>query len=163
MIAGVDIGGTKIAAGMIDDEGHVRSRFESATSADLGYSKALERTTKMLRDASASAHAEITGIGIGSTGPVDPFSGEIGEVNFFPAWKGENPVKDLERIFHVSVAIENDADAAALGEASWGANRAGSPVLFNDESRDVPEPETIFMVPVAYWSDGSAAPDMAVH
>jgi len=49
------------------------------------------------------------------------------------------------------------------GEASWGANRAGSPVLFNDESRDVPEPETIFMVPVAYWSDGSAAPDMAVH
>ncbi|MBV9300981.1 MAG: hypothetical protein JOY62_00150 [Acidobacteriaceae bacterium] len=44
------------------------------------------------------------------------------------------------------------------GEASWGANRAGSPVLFNDQSRDVPEPETIFMVPVAYWSDGSAAP-----
>jgi hypothetical protein len=49
------------------------------------------------------------------------------------------------------------------GEASWGANRVGSPVLFNDENRDVPEPETIFMVPVAYWSDGSAAPHMAVH
>jgi len=47
------------------------------------------------------------------------------------------------------------------GEASWGANFAGSPVLFNDESRDVPEPETIFMVPVAHWSDGSAAPHMA--
>jgi hypothetical protein len=49
------------------------------------------------------------------------------------------------------------------GEASWGANRAGSPVMFNDESRDVPEPETIFMVPVAYWSDGSPAPHMASH
>jgi hypothetical protein len=49
------------------------------------------------------------------------------------------------------------------GEASWGANRTGSPVLFNDESRDVPEPETIFMVPVASWSDGSAAPHPAVH
>jgi len=48
-------------------------------------------------------------------------------------------------------------------EASWGANRAGSPVLFNDESRDVPEPETIFMVPVAYWSDGSAASHMVLH
>jgi hypothetical protein len=48
-------------------------------------------------------------------------------------------------------------------EASWGANRAGSPVLFNDESRDVPEPETIFMVPVAYWSDGSAAPHTVLH
>jgi hypothetical protein len=43
-------------------------------------------------------------------------------------------------------------------EASWGANRAGSPVLFDDEDRDVPEPETIFMIPVAHWSDGSAAP-----
>jgi hypothetical protein len=49
------------------------------------------------------------------------------------------------------------------GEASWGANLAGSPVLFNDEFRDVPEPETIFMVPVAFWSDGSAAPQMAGH
>ena len=33
------------------------------------------------------------------------------------------------------------------GEASWGANLAGSPVLFNDENRDVPEPETIFYGP----------------
>lgn len=123
MIAGVDIGGTKIAAGMVDNDGHVRSRFESPTSADLGYPKALERTAQMLRDASASARTEITGIGIGSTGPIDPASGEIGEVNFFPTWKGENPVKDLERIFHVSVAIENDGDAAALGEASWGAGK----------------------------------------
>jgi len=51
----------------------------------------------------------------------------------------------------------------STGEASWGANLDGSPVLFNDESRDVPEPETIFMVPVANWSDGSAAPHMACH
>jgi len=49
------------------------------------------------------------------------------------------------------------------GEASWGANVAGSPVLFSDEFRDMPEPETIFMVPVANWSDGSPAPHMALH
>ena len=48
-------------------------------------------------------------------------------------------------------------------DASWGANLAGSPVLINDENRDVPEPETIFMVPVEHWSDGSAAPHMSVH
>jgi hypothetical protein len=46
-------------------------------------------------------------------------------------------------------------------DASWGADQAGSPVLFNDEYRDVPEPETIFMVPVFYWSDGSAATHQA--
>jgi glucokinase len=130
MIAAVDIGGTKIAVGMIDDQGRVRARFESPTSADLGYAKALERTTKMLREAAASAKAEITGIGIGSTGPIDPFTGEIGEVNFFPAWKGENPVRDLERTFQASVAIENDADAAALGEASWGAGKNRARLIY---------------------------------
>ena len=47
--------------------------------------------------------------------------------------------------------------------ASWGADLAGSPVLFNDEYRDVPEPETIFMVAVFRWSDGTAAPHQASH
>jgi len=46
-------------------------------------------------------------------------------------------------------------------DASWGADLAGSPVLFNDEYRDVPEPETIFMVRVSHWSDGTAAPHQA--
>ena len=46
-------------------------------------------------------------------------------------------------------------------DASWGADLAGSPVLFNDEYRDVPEPETIFMVRVLHWSDGTAAPHQA--
>jgi len=41
--------------------------------------------------------------------------------------------------------------------ASWGADLEGSPVLYNDNYRDVPEPETIFMVAVSYWSDGTAA------
>ena len=42
--------------------------------------------------------------------------------------------------------------------ASWGANVTGSPVIFNDAYRDMPEPETIFMIPVSHWSDGTAAP-----
>src|SRR5580658_3599397 len=48
-------------------------------------------------------------------------------------------------------------------DASWGADLAGSPVLFNDEHRDVPEPETIFMVPVFRWSDGTASPHQEFH
>ena len=48
--------------------------------------------------------------------------------------------------------------APKTDDASWGADLAGSPVLFNDQYRDVPEPETIFIVPVFHWSDGTAAP-----
>lgn len=123
MIAAVDIGGTKIAAGMVDDNGRLLSPAECATDAERGYKEALARIERMLRVSSHAAGERITGIGIGSTGPIDPFTGEFGEVNFFPNWQGENLVNDLARIFQVSAAMENDADAAALGEGSWGAGR----------------------------------------
>jgi hypothetical protein len=41
--------------------------------------------------------------------------------------------------------------------ATWGANLPGSPVVFNDAFTDMPEPETIFFVPVGKWSDGTPA------
>jgi len=43
-------------------------------------------------------------------------------------------------------------------QAAWGADVEGSPVLYNDQFRDVPEPEIIFMVVVPHWSDGAPAP-----
>jgi hypothetical protein len=46
-------------------------------------------------------------------------------------------------------------------EASWGADLEGSPVVYNNENRDVPEPETIFMIPVFHWSDGTPAAHQA--
>jgi len=123
MIGAVDIGGTKIAVGLVSEEGRLFHRLESATQGEGPYELALERTASMLKDALAATGATLKGIGIGSTGPVDPITGEIGEVNFFPKWRGQNPVKDLEKRFDVPVAMENDADAAALGEAAWGAGR----------------------------------------
>lgn len=130
MIAAVDIGGTKIAVGLVDDDGRVLARRETPTSADLGYAKALERTADLLRQAAQAASAEITGIGIGSTGPVDPFTGEIGDVNFLPGWQGSKIVEDLNRFFRVTVAMENDADAAALGEAGWGAGQNKTRLIY---------------------------------
>jgi hypothetical protein len=45
--------------------------------------------------------------------------------------------------------------------ANWGANVSGSPVMYNDAYQDMPEPETIFMIAVPHWSDGSVdAPAM---
>jgi len=130
MIGAVDIGGTKIAVGIVDDTGRVQSRLESPTDPDQGYGNAIDRITSMLQEAARSAQCEVNGIGIGSTGPVYPRTGEIGNVNFFPAWEGENPVRDLERRFHVQVAMENDADAAALGEAGWGAGRDKARLIY---------------------------------
>ena len=47
--------------------------------------------------------------------------------------------------------------------ATWGANLAGSPVMQDTDHRVVPEPETIFMVSVDHWSDGTPAPSMGSH
>ena len=130
MIGAVDIGGTKIAVGMVNDAGKVLSRLETPTEAARAYPDGLAHITRMLREAAKIAQAELTGIGIGSTGWVYPFTGEFGDVDFFPGWKGCNPVKDLAREFNVCAALENDGDASALGEAAWGAGKGKSRLIY---------------------------------
>ena len=130
MTGAVDIGGTKIAVGMVDDRGNVLSRLECPTNAARGYANGLARIIDMLRRTSRDVHVEISGIGIGSTGVVHPGSGAFGDVDLLPGWQGNNPVQDLTREFKVTVAIENDADASALGEAGWGAGKSKSRLIY---------------------------------
>ena len=122
MIGAVDIGGTKIAVGIVDNDGKVLSRMQAPTDPD-NYAAGIDLIAAMLRETAAQAAVEITGIGIGSTGPVDPIRGEFGDVDFLPGWRGKSPVKDLAEMFKLRVALENDGDAAALAEAGWGAGR----------------------------------------
>lgn len=123
IVGAVDIGGTKIAVGAIDQSGRVLAREESATSAREGFDAAMMRVDGMLKRAQDRAGAAFCGIGIGCTGPVEPVSGAIGDVDFLPGWRDRNPVEELAQRFGVSTAMENDADAAALGELAWGAGR----------------------------------------
>jgi len=123
VIGAVDIGGTKIAVGMVDDDGKVLSKLESPTDVSLVYSNGLERIAGMLRETAHTAGMKISGIGIGSTGPVNPFTGAFGDVDFLPQWRGKNLVEDLARTFNTRVVLENDADAGALAEGGWGVGR----------------------------------------
>src|SRR5580658_6009998 len=129
MIGAVDIGGTKIAVGMVDDHGRVLAKTQTPTDPER-YSVSVEEVTRMLREMALEAGAEISGIGIGSTGPVDPIRGEFGDVDFLPGWRGKSPVQDLAEIFKVRVALENDGDAAALAEAGWGAGRDRTRLIY---------------------------------
>lgn len=123
VVGAVDIGGTKIAVGAIDADGKVLAKDERATEPGGGFEAAMQRVAAMLETVRRRAGVELCGIGIGSTGPVNPLSGEIGSVEFLAAWRGCNPVIWLARHFGLTVAMENDADAAALGEMQWGAGR----------------------------------------
>jgi hypothetical protein len=77
---------------------------------------------------------------------------EPGAMSFMMSKNGY--LGDAEGHWHSHLMIYVPKVAAA----SWGANLPGSPVLLDD--REVPEPDTMFLVPVAHWSDGTAAPIM---
>jgi len=129
-VGAVDIGGTKIAVGIVTGEGEVLASDECPTAQELGFESAVDRISRMLHDCAGQTNASIQGIGIGSTGPVYPQTGEIGDVEFLKTWKGANLVDALETRLGVKAALENDADAATLGEAFWGAGRGKAQVLF---------------------------------
>jgi len=67
-------------------------------------------------------------------------------------------LNDSAKAWYPHVMLYAPKSNGADSGASWGANRRGSPVLFDSSHRVVPEPWAIFYVPVARWSDGSASP-----
>src|SRR5579862_2163278 len=125
-IGAIDIGGTKIAVGIVDENGHLLSRMETPSKTAEAYSDGLNLIADMLQQATRATGLAITGIGIGATGPVDPLTGRFGDLDFLPQWSGESLVDDLEKEFRVPVALENDADAAVLEEASRGSSTSRS-------------------------------------
>jgi glucokinase-like ROK family protein len=129
VIGAVDIGGTKIAVGVVDEDGRVRARGDCPTDAQRGLADGLRRITEMLSQTTAQAGGTLRGIGIGCTGPVHPRLGTIGNVEFLPGWEGASLAGALSQALGVSAAIENDADAAALGEWAWGTGRGADPFL----------------------------------
>ena len=130
LIGAVDIGGTKIAVGLVDSTGQIISHQDMPTSAELGPQNASIRIANILKGFLKGKNKNLVGIGIGSTGPVYPMTGEIGKLDFLLGWEGFNIVQALSSAFDIPVALENDADAAALGEVQWGAGKGASRFLY---------------------------------
>jgi glucokinase len=130
LIGAVDIGGTKIAVGAVAESGAVVSRLEGPASPGDGFDAAMRRTSEMLREAGRRAGAPYVGIGVACPGPLDPLTGVVGDVGTLPGWQGCNLVTALSAEFGVSVAVENDADAAALAEVAWGSARGSNPFIY---------------------------------
>ena len=130
MIGAVDIGGTKIAVGVVDERGRVLRRLEAATEAERGYAAALQKITDMLKKVTREAGGTLRGIGIGSTGMLDPLGGELLDADFLTGWEHCKPAGELSRAFGVTAAMENDGDAGALAEMYWGAARGKRRVVY---------------------------------
>jgi len=130
MIGAVDIGGTKIAVGMLDRDGRILSRREAPSGPGLALSDGLELIFALLRETSRQAGGELEGIGVGCTGPVEALAGMLQRIEFLPTWEGCHLAAELQAAFGVTAFMENDADAAALGELAWGSGRGAKRFIY---------------------------------
>ncbi len=119
---GIDLGGTNIKAGAVTPEGKIVFRTALPTEAEKGYKHVIEQITAAAKAVIDKA-GKPQGIGVGAPGTVDFTTGEVKSPPNLPGWKTVNLKKILEKEFAVKSVIENDANAAAIGEFIYGAGK----------------------------------------
>lgn len=123
VLAGIDIGGTKIAVALATPAGEIVAQRFLATQPELGPHAILENVSQAISELCSESGGELASIGVGSPAPIDVTRGLIMSPSNLLDWI-EFPVVDLLiRSFGVPVMLDNDANAAALGEYMYGAGR----------------------------------------
>jgi len=124
---GIDIGGTSTSVGVVRESGRIEAQRVFPTEPERGFEEAMQKIGRAIDGLLRSAECrreELVGVGIGCAGPVNPMTGTIHNPFTLPGWEGASPVRVLEERFGVPAYLENDADAAVLGEAHAGAARS---------------------------------------
>lgn len=124
MTAGVDIGGTKVLAALVDEGGTIQLRVSAATDPERGTQSLMQA----LEDLFAATDEGPAAIGVGVAAFVEYPSGQI---VFAPNLHYEMPdiAGEVSGRFALPVAVENDANAAAWGENQFGAGKGVSDML----------------------------------
>ncbi len=122
---GVDIGGTKVAAGLVDADGTILDSVSEPTPAGGKIAALVADLVDRLRD---RATAPVAGIGVGAAGFV---SADRSTVTFAPNidWRDEPLGAEIARLLDLPVVVENDANAAAWGEYRFGAGADSDDLL----------------------------------
>ncbi len=124
IVLAIDIGGTKLAVGVVEAAGTILARTETPTVAAEGPERVLDRLIRLAKEAQEKSGIpadHIQRIGIGCAGPVDREAGLILNPPNLPGWTRVPLVERVERALGRPAVLENDANAAALGEFRYGA------------------------------------------
>ena len=132
-VIGVDVGGTKVAAGFVGSTGEIgavtRVPMVSDAQAVDGFNAVAGAIDHLVEIAKKNSW-RIRAIGICAPGPLDPRTGMIINPPNVPCWRDYPLAAEVSRRYHLPVKIENDANAAALAEVLWGAGKGFSKVFY---------------------------------
>ncbi len=122
---GVDLGGTNLRIAAVDENAKLLEKMTTGTAVAKGRDHVIDEMCAAIRELTGKfkAAGTLAGIGIGVPGIIDMETGMLRESPNLPGWH-DYPVRDeIERRLGVRVILENDANAAALGEKWQGAGR----------------------------------------
>jgi len=132
---GVDIGGTKVAAGLVDYTGKITRQTRTpmvATDAVAGLAAVTTAIDSVYSatDLSPRLKDSIAGIGICAPGPLNPETGVVINPPNLPGWRNFPLAAEISKAYRLPVRVDNDGNAAALAEALWGAGRGYRNVFY---------------------------------
>lgn len=130
LVVGIDLGGTKIAGGVVDARGGLLAHREIPTEADGGRDHVIGRIVDLVRELEGEASRPPRCVGIGAPAPLSPSRGIVWEAPNLPGWERVPLREILTDRLGLPVALENDARAAALAELHLGAGRGATEMLF---------------------------------
>lgn len=120
---GLDIGKTKVSAGTITESGKILLKSQLPTELEKGGQAIINQGRDLIRYMLRNCTTKPNGIGIGSSGVVDPKQGVIVSSGSIPKWNNIRIKSSFEREFKMPVAVDNDVIVAALGEHFFGAGK----------------------------------------
>lgn len=133
LVAAVDLGGTKIRSVVVDAGGAIRAADERPTEAERGQPAVMDRIVESVRAAVEAAGlgvADLAGIGVAAAGPVDFERGILLTGPNLPGWENVPVAAELAERFGRPAYLENDANAAAIGEHRFGAGRGVDQMIY---------------------------------
>lgn len=128
---GIDLGGTNVRAGLIDEDGQILARHGEFLPQPKSPEKIVERMAAIVRELAHKRpkKSHLLGVGIGAPGGIDPEAGVVTQSPNLPLWKNVALAQWMTEACKLPVLVDNDANCFALGEQRFGGGTGAEHLL----------------------------------